>query len=321
MSHWVIIFLGLLLGIPLAALFISLGSKNWAKSYRASLIYVLLSSVVLIFIVSAAAFSMIVLGKEGWPVSAGIIFSLTGLAMVLGAPWLDRRMTILSPPRLQEMTEIFGTAGHGRKSFRVLGLISILIGLPFFIAAPFLRNQDAAILLGWGLLAVINGGAGFAIVMGLITGYSMSESCSKIGEADRDALMSLWPPIVIPVLGPPRTSNWEQFKKRLIFQLDFRFRDVFALFVPQQKAQKIAWLGLLVLFISWFFLHPPRSSGLFNVLKLHKLSVLVSWSIALMVGYWEAKVRRKFMAALQGRVDELDSSESAGRVRHDPGRT
>lgn len=316
MTKWAIIFAGLLLGILLGALFISLGSKNWAKNYWDSLKFISVFFVAFIVIASVAAFSMIVLGKNQRPISIGIMFALSGLAMVLGAPFIDRKMTIIGPPRLQEMAEILGTAGQGRKRFRILGLILILIGLPFFFTAPFLRNQDATVLLGWVLLVFINTAAGIVIVWTLITAFRMTKSYPEIARADRDVLMSLWPPVVIPLLGPPRAENWEQFKRRLAYLLNFRIRDAFALLIPQQKGQRIAWLGFIVLFIATFFFHHSRSSVLFDVLKSYKLSLLAFWSIALLVAYYvDAKIHRKFMAALQARVIELDSLEfKSGRT-------
>jgi len=312
MPDWMIGLLILFAVILFVPLFFSLASKSLGKSFWENLKMFFLSFIVLLAIIAITAFTMIFFGNDYWSVSAGIMFSLVGLALVVGAPYMERNRRITSPPRVQEIQDILYTPNEKVKIFRIPGWIVFCLGIPFYFATPFVGQTEPTFILGGILLVGIYAGAVIIIVVELITILRMKRNQPEIARADRNTLLGIWPPIVFPMIGPWRAANWELFKKRLSFQKSFRVRDAFAAFIPDQKVKRVVWLMLflmLIIFLFRPFLFPQNgsTSPLFEFLMPYKFSMLGLWSIALLGAYCDVRIRRKFMAALQDRVVELDS--------------
>jgi len=315
MAVWLKIIIYLLFGILFMTVLFSLGSKNWARGFRESLKFVLLYIIVILVVISAMVLSMIFLDKNHRLVSFGVVFVLMGLAFIVGGPYRERTLKIIAPPRLLEYREAFGIADQSVKGG---GYVFIVMGLLFVFMTVFLPYQDPNILLEWTVLLVIYSAATLLIFKYLLSAIRMYRRFAMIGCVDRETLMTYWPPVVISLFGPQRTLDWEFFKKRLTYQVDFGVRKALLMMLPEQNFKRIIFLALLFIMIGLLFIPNSRPSHspdpVTSALVLHKFSIAAIWIVALLMSFAADRIGRKFMAALQARVRELDSLESVGQI-------
>jgi len=316
MNGWLKIIALSLFIILLVSVFLSLGAKNWIRGVWESLKVILSIIAFGIVLVSVIGLSIIYLGKDYSTIPLGEMFLLVGLAFYLGGPYLERRYKYILPPRMVEYQDALGIAGQ---RFKGMGTIFIGIGVLYLIATPLFPHQDPNTIVEWSIPLVLYISAIWLISRNSLSSFRMKRRFANIARADQNTLMTYWPPVVNPLFGPQKTSNWELFRKRLPYQKDLGIRKALVMMLPEQGVKRVVWLVMLCAIVAAFFIPMSRPSHSHNplsaILIRHKFSIAIFWIAAIVTAFIEERIRQRFVDALLVRIGDIESTEGPIETR------